>query len=401
MHPVRGSSNTGVIAMEQSPNLDLPFIMPSQAQKHVTHNEALKVLDALVNCAVESRALATPPAAPADGDRYIVAGEGDGAWAGKEGAIAAWQDGSWNFYAPQPGLLVYVKAESLLLLHDGTGFAPPLVRTDRLGVNTEPDAANRLAVSSDATLLTHDGADHRVMVNKAAAAATASLLFQDAYSGRAEIGLAGDDRLSVKVSADGANWTEALTIDPATGNVGLQGQPDGATRLRVSGGVARFGTHLVSADEASGGPAMEIGYFGSGDRPAYFDFHADDEWTDFASRFIRWGGKDGAFTVYNRGAGGIDLTNSDAGAIRFSTGGQLRVTADATGKVGIGTATPTAMLHVAGPVRVGSSAIAELPPASAVGSGTLAWATDATTGDGALVFSNGITWRKVADGGVV
>jgi hypothetical protein len=341
-----------------------------------------------------------PPAAPADGDRYIVAGEAGDAWTGKEGAIAAWQDGNWNFYAPQPGLLVFVKAESLLLLHDGTNFAPPLARTERLGVNTEPDAANRLAVSSDATLLTHDGADHRVMVNKAAAAATASLLFQDAYSGRAEIGLAGDDRLSVKVSVDGANWTEALmTIDPATGNIGLQGEPDGATRLRVSGGVARFGTHLVSADEASGGPAMEIGYFGSGDRSAFFDFHADDEWTDFASRFIRRGGKDGAFTVYNRGAGGIDLTNSDAGAIRFSTGGQLRMMVDATGKVGIGTAAPTATLHAAGGVRVGSFPTAELPAAGAVGTGTLAWVTDA--GGGALAFSNGIAWRKVADGGAV
>ena len=28
--------------MEQTANLQLPYIMPSQAQKHVTHNEAVR-----------------------------------------------------------------------------------------------------------------------------------------------------------------------------------------------------------------------------------------------------------------------------------------------------------------------------------------------------------------------
>jgi hypothetical protein len=36
------------MAAETTDILSLPFIMPSQAQKHVTHNEALKTLDAVV-----------------------------------------------------------------------------------------------------------------------------------------------------------------------------------------------------------------------------------------------------------------------------------------------------------------------------------------------------------------
>ena len=43
---------------ETSPRLDLPYIQPSQAQKHVTHNESLQRLDALVQMTV--LALATP-----------------------------------------------------------------------------------------------------------------------------------------------------------------------------------------------------------------------------------------------------------------------------------------------------------------------------------------------------
>ena len=72
-------------AMEQSANLQLPYIMPSQAQKHVTHNEAIRSLDALVHLAVLDRDLFAPPASPADGDRYLVAAGATDAWAGKEG----------------------------------------------------------------------------------------------------------------------------------------------------------------------------------------------------------------------------------------------------------------------------------------------------------------------------
>ena len=32
--------------MDSTPNLQLPYLMAAQAQKHVTHNEALRALDA-------------------------------------------------------------------------------------------------------------------------------------------------------------------------------------------------------------------------------------------------------------------------------------------------------------------------------------------------------------------
>jgi hypothetical protein len=50
---------------------------------------------------------------------------------------------------------------------------------------------------------------------------TASLLYQDAFSGRAELGLAGDDDFHLKVSADGATWKEAILINRWTGAVTL------------------------------------------------------------------------------------------------------------------------------------------------------------------------------------
>ena len=59
--------------MDQTPNLKLPYILPSQAQKHVTHNEALRLLDAVVHLSVRSRSRNDAPETPTGGDRYLVA----------------------------------------------------------------------------------------------------------------------------------------------------------------------------------------------------------------------------------------------------------------------------------------------------------------------------------------
>ena len=96
--------------------LSLPLILPAQAQKHVTHNEALKVLDALLHLSVLSRAVTAPPASPAAGDRYIVPAGATDAWTGQTKAVAAWQDGAWTFHAPREGWLAQVTDENRLLV---------------------------------------------------------------------------------------------------------------------------------------------------------------------------------------------------------------------------------------------------------------------------------------------
>ncbi|NIY96792.1 DUF2793 domain-containing protein, partial [Salipiger sp. HF18] len=54
-------------------HLLLPYIHAARAQQHVTHNEALRILDGLVQLSVLDRDLTAPPGSPTDGDRYIVA----------------------------------------------------------------------------------------------------------------------------------------------------------------------------------------------------------------------------------------------------------------------------------------------------------------------------------------
>ena len=198
--------------------------MAAQAQKHVTHNEAIRRLDAIVHLAVLDRDLAAPPGAPIEGARYIVAASPTGAWSGHTNHIAAFQDGAWAFYVPLEGWLAWIADEDVLAGWSGSAWAPvtgSINPTPLIGVNTTADATNKLAVASDAILFNHNGTGTQVKLNKAALANTASFLFQTGFSGRAEIGLTGDDSFHFKVSPDGTTFKDAIIIDKTSGSVSM------------------------------------------------------------------------------------------------------------------------------------------------------------------------------------
>lgn len=234
---------------DDTPLLSLPLILPSQAQKHVTHNEALRLLDVLVQLAVTDRTQATPPPVPAEGDRHLIAAGASGEWAGRAGQIAAFWGGAWLYLMPREGWMLRVIDEGITLAYEGGTWTPASglpAQIESLGINTSADAVNRLALASDAVLFTHDGAGHQVKVNKATPADTASLLFQTAWSGRAEIGTMGDEALGFKVSADGAAFVTALRADGATGRIEM---PQGAT---ISGSVTGTAVTQGRADATAG-----------------------------------------------------------------------------------------------------------------------------------------------------
>lgn len=83
----------------------------------------LKRLGAVVGLSVKDRDLTTPPASPTDGDRYIVATGATGAWAGKDGQIAVWIAGAWEFHAPKVGWLCYIEDEAKLSAYKSTGWS--------------------------------------------------------------------------------------------------------------------------------------------------------------------------------------------------------------------------------------------------------------------------------------
>jgi hypothetical protein len=239
--------------MSATNRLALPIIDAAQAQKHVTHNEALVDLDALVHLSVKARNVLAAPISPAEGDRWLVGANATGAFAGRANAIAAFDNGGWALLTPRAGWRAFVEAENLLLVFDGANWndlglsLKTLQNLSRLGIGATADATNPLAAKLNGALLTAratvegGSGDLRVTLNKSAAANTASQIYQTNYSGRAETGLAGDDHFHVKVSADGAAWTEAINIDPASGFVSLPhtaGVASGLASLDAAGKLA-------------------------------------------------------------------------------------------------------------------------------------------------------------------
>ena len=246
--------------MERSANLNLPYIMPSQAQANVTHNAALDMLDALVQLGVESATETAPSSEPANGARFIVPPDASGAWATHPNEIALFRDGGWFYVTPPAGALAWVKDASALHVRSAGGWthldgsAAGELHALTLGINAAASAEQRFAVASDATLFDEENGSHRMLVNKAEAADTASIVFQKGYEARAEVGLAGDDDFRLKVTPDGATWHDALVAARATG---LLSAPNG---LHAPGHVLQMKTaRLTTAFTTTSTTPQETG----------------------------------------------------------------------------------------------------------------------------------------------
>ncbi len=226
---------------ERSARLDLTYLVASQLQKHVTLNETLTRLDALVQTAVVSRSVTTQPLASVDGAMWILPEQAAGTdWSLRPtGALMRHERDGWTEHPCPDGMMVVVLDEGeVVLRRDGAWI--PLAQTfdelgnlTRLGIGTTADAANPFAAKLNKALWTAmetpDGGDGdlRFTLNKQGSADVLSLLFQSGYGGRTEMGLVGEDDFTLKVSPDGGTWHEAMRIDRQDG------------RARFPGGAAR------------------------------------------------------------------------------------------------------------------------------------------------------------------
>ena len=396
--------------MSDTPALGLPLLRAEQAQKHVTHNEALRRLDAVVQLAVLDRDLALAPAAPAAGGRYLVAPGATGVWAGKDRQIAVWQDGAWEFLQPGEGWICWVGDEDIGLVFDGAAWVPfaggsgsELQNLALLGLGTAADATNPFSAKLNKALWTAksvgeggDG-DLRYTLNKESPADVLSLLLQSGFSGRAEIGLVGNDNLTFKVSADGVSWTDAVVFRPGlatqlNANVevlvdGLAGPTVQVTRHsgtttagpNVIGRRAR-GSNAVPAPVAAGDYLLAFGAAGMRDTLAFspntgqFGFIAAENFVGAAN------GTD--MFVELTPAGSSTRTER----IRFLGGGGLAL--DGAANV---------VIDGSRHFRLRNYTLANLP-AAGTAPGQMIFCTDLGGGGGQL-NSDGSRWRRVSRGG--
>jgi hypothetical protein len=265
--------------MTNSPHLSFALVAQNQAQKEVTVNSALLAIDAILNTGAISKAVATPPGSPAAGDVYIVGSSPTGAWSGKAGQIAYFQD-IWLFVVPREGMNLWVSNEDICYHYTGSAWTAALNITggtmqsiDLLGVNATADSTNKLTVKSNAVLFATDSGNVQLKVNKPTAADTASYLFQTGYSGRAEFGLVGDDDFQLKVSPDGSSFYQSMVVDKSSGNVdfkhnvhitgtlsgvSLDGLDDVAVSSPVTGHVIKYNGSSWVNDTVTGASAPSL-----------------------------------------------------------------------------------------------------------------------------------------------
>lgn len=220
---------------QMSGRLGLPYLAAGQMQKHVTVNDALTRLDALVQARIESRSLTVQPTAPPDGALYLIppGASGDDWGVRPSGALVRFEAGGWSPLEPPSGMLAFIVDTAELVVRVGDAWLSggeclkSLQGVERLGIGVTGASFPFVASLNDALWTARgvaDGGDGdlQMVLNKQAAANRLSLLFQAASEGRAEFALVGDDVFQLKVSDDGVTWRSAWTVDCATGGVSFE-----------------------------------------------------------------------------------------------------------------------------------------------------------------------------------
>lgn len=108
--------------MSETFQFELPLVQASQAQKHVTVNEALARLDAVAQMQVLADDLTSPPGLPVDGEAYVVGAAATGDWAGHDGELAVFSNGGWVFLMPKAGWRAWNIDAGVEIMFDGVSW---------------------------------------------------------------------------------------------------------------------------------------------------------------------------------------------------------------------------------------------------------------------------------------
>lgn len=219
--------------MSYTPSLSLPLLAAAQAQKHVTLNEILAILDGLVMARALDRDLATPPGTPADGDLYIVATSGAGAWSGWDGSLALFTSGAWLRLQPDAGWRVWLSDEAVPAIYDGSAWVSGLAAASPFGART------RDVIAEEEVTLSGAATDTTLMIP------TRSLI--DAVSVRVSEAVTGATGFDVGLAVKGGAQDRYGGVGGTLGqsNIGIVDgvvatfAPD-AVRLTATGGAASF-----------------------------------------------------------------------------------------------------------------------------------------------------------------
>lgn len=236
---------------DQTSNLQLPFLAHGQAQKHVTVNESLLRLDALVQLAVVSATIAAQPSGPSDGQVYILpAGKTGADWGAMANlALAYYRDGIWEQIIPREGWTAFVKDADQLLYYTGAIWSlfPPakiltVSATDKvLGrVSSGAGAAEEVSFTDQAQALCDDTSFGAMVATLGALAKSGDTMTGNlAISKATPVFSLTDTNASANFSI--FNLGAALYVE----------RPGGGNSFIITGSSVEFGAHALPAADNS------------------------------------------------------------------------------------------------------------------------------------------------------
>ncbi|MDG1286751.1 MAG: DUF2793 domain-containing protein [Rickettsiales bacterium] len=199
--------------MTQTSKLQLPYILTAQAQKEVTHNDALNLLDIFTRPTVLERDKNTPPVSPTAGDCYVVGDTPTDAFIDHAQAIACYTVNGWVFAPAFKWLDVVNAADQMRYVFDGSAWVPfgliiqdsgEYLRVERLG-----EAVALTGASTDTTIQ---------IPNRATVLAV---------NARVTTAVMGVTSFDIGVSGDTARYGDDIAITLDTTNIGITQHPQG------------------------------------------------------------------------------------------------------------------------------------------------------------------------------
>lgn len=382
----------------------MPYIAPSQAQKEVSHNEALNRLDMVVQAVVADRTRTEAPVSPAPGDCHLVHDGATGAWSGQGGKLACWYGTAWVFIPPWPGFEVFDRAEGRCLLYDGSGWGPAAA-----GSGTEISHVTGLQAALDGCQPLHPVLTALAALSagggqllRATGPHTFDLLSLSAFMA----GLLGSASASALISSIGA---VSKAGDLALGDVvfGLTEKQSitgiGTPRVQVSGGNMATASLLLAKYGSNSNRPNIIGYRSAGSGPSVFGAVTSgstlgiESWVDGGAGPVRGAG------IYPTVSGTATAAYVPTHIAFFNTDGagaygeRFRVKADGGLQAGAALADIlSAERHFV--ARIYTRATLPTPSATNLGQARV---SNPQAGKTALVYCNGSAWVYEGDGSTV
>jgi hypothetical protein len=232
--------------MADTATLNLPLLAASQAQKHVTVNEALARIDAALQLSVVSRTVSIPPSLVEEGECYLVPAGGVNAWGGEDENLAFYLNGGWEFLTPLAGWRLFVADEAVDVRFDGTEWLDNPLSSSPFGAGMRAET-----VEFDFNIAAGSSALTGYVIPEGCVVLAVTGLVVSVIAGTLS-------DWSLGVDTSDTRYGSGLGVGNGSWVRGLTGQPQayyGATQLKLTAnggdfaaGTVRLAVHLLRFD---------------------------------------------------------------------------------------------------------------------------------------------------------